>query len=189
MRVMLVDDDPDRRAAIEVPLRALGHEIVSLLSTSADLRAAVRRHQPDVILIDVDAPSRDTLESLGNATRDQPRPVVLFASNSDSDTIHRAVRAGVTSYIVDGLAPSRLKPILDVAIARFQEFQALRQELEETKVKLADRRDVEKAKGILMKRRNLDEAAAYEQLRRMAMDRNLRIGDAARALLAAADLL
>lgn len=189
MRVMLVDDDAGRRASIEASLRALGHEIACLLTSEADLRAAVRRYQPDVILIDVDAPSRDTLESLGQVSRDQPRPVVLFATHSDADTIQKAVRAGVTSYIVDGLEPSRLRPILDVAIAQFQEYQQLRQELEDARLKLADRRDVEKAKGILMKRRGLDESFAYEQLRRMAMDRNLRIGDAARAVLAAAELL
>lgn len=186
---MLVDDDPARRSSLEAPLRALGHEIVGLLSTTADLTDAVRRYQPDVILIDVDAPSRDTLESLGAVSRDQPRPVVLCATASDPGTIQRAVRAGVTSYVVDGLSPGRLKPILDVAIAQFQEFQALKRELEETRGKLADRRDVEKAKGLLMKRRGLDENAAYDLLRRMAMDRNLRIGDAARTLIAAAELL
>lgn len=189
MRVMLVDDDPARIAALEMPLRALGHEVVATVVTTADLQAAVRRYQPDVILIDVDAPSRDTLESLDQVSRDQPRPIVLFASQSDPETIRRAVRAGVSSYVVDGLNPARLKPILEVAIARFQEFQALHRELEETRIKLADRKDIERAKGLLMKRRGLDENAAHEMLRSMAMDRNLKLGDAARALIAAADLL
>lgn len=189
MRVMLVDDDPGRRAAIESPLRALGHEIVGTTVTSADLYAAVKKYQPDVILIDVDAPSRDTLESLGQVSRSQPRPIVLFSNAADSDTIRRAVQAGVTSYVVDGLNAARLRPILEVAIARFQEFHSLKRELEETKSKLADRRDIEKAKGLLMKRRQLEENAAYELLRRMAMDRNLKLGDAARSLIAAAELL
>ena len=101
----------------------------------------------------------------------------------------RAVRAGVTSYVIDGLQPARLAPIIEVAIARFQEFHALRTELEETRLKLADRRDIERAKGLLMKRRNLDEPAAHELLRNMAMERNLKLGDAARALIAAAELL
>ncbi len=189
MRVMLVDDEPARRAATEAPLRSLGHEVVGSSTSTSDLAAAVQRHQPDVILIDVDAPSRDTLESLGQVNRDRPRPIVLFASRSEPDTIRKALQAGVTSYVVDGMNPARLKPILDVAIARFEEFQLLRKELEETKGKLADRRDIEKAKGLLMKRRTLDENAAYELLRRMAMDRNLRLGDAARTLIAAAELL
>lgn len=189
MRLLLVDDDPRRRAAIEAPLRALGYSIVGVLDAGADLSAAVRRHRPDVVLIDVDAPSRDTLESLGLVNRDRPRPIVLFTSHSDADTIRRALQAGVTSYVVGDITPARLKPILDVAIARFEEFQALRRELEETKRKLADRRDIEKAKGLLMKRHRLDECGAYESLRRMAMDRNLKLGEAARALIAAAELL
>ena len=189
MRVMLVDDEPERRAATEAPLRMLGHEVVGFSTSASDLAAAVKRHQPDVILIDVDVPGRDTLESLGQVTRDRPRPIVLFASRSEPDTIRKALQAGVTSYVVDGLNPARLKPIIDVAIARFEEFQALRNELEETKNKLADRRDIEKAKGLLMKRRSLDENGAYELLRRMAMDRNLKLGDAARTLIAAAELL
>ncbi len=189
MRVMLVDDDPARRGAIEASLRALDHEVVGAITSAADLSSAVRRHQPDVILIDVDSPSRDTLESLGQVTRDRPRPIVLFAHTGAPDTIKKALQAGVTSYVVDGLNASRLKPILDVAIARFEEFQALRNELEETKSKLADRRDIEKAKGLLMKRRGLDENSAYELLRRMAMDRNLKLGEAARALIAAVELL
>lgn len=186
---MLVDDDPARRAAFDGPLQALGHEIVAAVTTSADLQAAVRRYQPDVILIDVDAPNRDTLESLGQVAREQPRPIVLFASRSDGETIRRAVRAGVTSYVIDGLQPARLAPIIEVAIARFQEFHALRTELAETRLKLADRRDIERAKGLLMKRRSLDEPSAHELLRNMAMERNLKLGDAARALIAAAELL
>lgn len=189
MRVMLVDDDPERCASIEASLRELGHEIVAMTPTDADLLAAVQRRQPDVILIDVDAPSRDTLESLRQVHRNLPRPIVLFAENCEPATIRQAVHAGVTSYVVDGLSPQRLKPILDVAIARFEEFEALKQELEETKLKLADRRDVEKAKGLLMKRRDMDEETAYSQLRRLAMTRNLKMGDAARAIISAADLL
>lgn len=189
MRVMLVDDDPDRLALLDQALKAAGHEVVARLDAQADLSDAVGRSLPDVILIDVDAPSRDTLESLALIHRDNPRPIVLFAAQSDSDTIHRAMRAGVSSYVVDGMSPERLKPVIEVAIARFEEFQALRRELEEAKTKLADRKDVDRAKGLLMQRRGLDENAAYEMLRKMAMSRNLKIGDAARAVVAASELL
>lgn len=189
MRLMLVDDDPARRDTLVEPLRALGHEIVAQLPAGADLPAAIERERPDVILIDVDAPSRDTLESLSQAHRRNPRPIVLFAQHSDADTIRRAVEAGVTSYVVDGLSPNRLQPILDMAIARFNAFDTLQRELREARTKLADRRDVEKAKGVLMKRRGLDEDAAYQALRRMAMDRGLKLGEAARALIVAAELL
>lgn len=189
MRVMLVDDDRERIGLLDDALSAAGHQVIARLLASDDLLSAVTAHQPDVILIDVDAPSRDTLESLGQISRERPRPIVLFAQASDSETIRRAMRAGVSAYVVDGLASSRLKPVIDVAIARFQEFQGLKRELENTRLKLADRRDVEKAKGLLMKRRGLDEGTAYETLRRMAMDRNQRLGDVARSLIAAAEVL
>jgi response regulator NasT len=189
MRVMLVDDHPERLALLDEALTAAGHTVAARLSTRDHLVAAVQRHRPDIVLIDVDAPSRDTLESLGEVKRDRPCPVVMFAAQSDPELIRRAIQAGVSAYVVDGLSASRIQPVIDVAIARFAEFQALQQELEDTKLKLADRRDVEKAKGILMQRRGLDEPAAYALLRRLAMDRNLRLGDAARALISAAELL
>ncbi|MFP5357424.1 MAG: ANTAR domain-containing response regulator [Gammaproteobacteria bacterium] len=189
MRVMLVDDDERRATLLAQTLCAAGHQLVARVSTRDALLAEVAAHQPDIVLIDVDAPSRDTLESLSAISRERPRPIVLFANTGDAQTIRRALRAGVSAYVVDGLSAARLQPVIEVAIARFEEFQSLRHELEDARLKLADRRDVEKAKGLLMKRRGLDEPAAHELLRRMAMDRNLRIGDAARALLAAAELL
>jgi len=189
MRVMLVDDDSRRMTLLRQALVDGGNEVVAQLATTDDLLTSVTRHHPDIILIDVDAPSRDTLESLGQISRDRPRPVVLFAMRSDVETTRRAMRAGVSAYVVDGMAPSRLKSVIDVAIARFEEREALRRELEETKMRLADRRDVDRAKGMLMQRRKLSETEAYEQLRKMAMDRNLKIGEAARSLLAAAELL
>jgi response regulator NasT len=186
---MLVDDDRERTSLLDEALSAAGHNVVGRLLASDDILGAVDSLQPDIVLIDVDSPSRDTLESLGQISRDRPRPIVLFAQNSDSETIRRAMRAGVSAYVVDGMTPSRLQPVIEVAIARFQEFQGLRQELASTKIKLADRRDVEKAKGLLMKRRGMDENTAYETLRRMAMDRNIRLGEVARSLIAAAELL
>lgn len=189
LRIMLVDDDHLRLQQVEVALSAAGHQVIVRLDTRADLLDAVRRHAPDVILIDVDAPGRDTLESLNRISSDCPRPIVMFSGDGDGDTIRRAVRAGVSAYVVDGLSAARLKPILDVAIARFHEHQALRRELDDAKARLADRRDVERAKGLLMQRRQLNETQAYEMLRKMAMDRSLRIGEAARALIAAAELL
>ena len=189
MRVMLVDDQPERLSLLERALKAEGHDVAARLDTAADLTAAVARHAPEMILIEVDAPSRDTLESLSAITREQPRPIVLFASQSDPDTLKRAMRAGVSAYVVDGLSEARVASVINVAIARFHEYQALKAELLDAQTKLADRKDVDKAKGILMQRRNLSEQQAYEQLRKMAMDRNLKIGDAARALLAAAELL
>jgi response regulator NasT len=189
LRVMLVDDNAERLTMLEQALVVEGHSVVARLDTRADLSAAVAQHQPDVIFIDVDAPGRDTLESLGQLHREQPRPIVLFAARSDAETTRRAVHAGVSAYVVDGLHPARLSGLLELAIARFEMHESLRRELDQARTRLADRRDIEKAKGLLMKRRRLDEAAAYELLRRMAMDRKQRIGDVARVLLTAADVL
>jgi len=186
---MLVDDDAQRLEMLEAALRSVGHQVVARRNTSDDLLAATRECRPEIVLIDVDSPGRDTLESLAQINRDEPMPVVLFAAKSDTESIRRAMRAGVCAYVVDGLSPNRLQPVMDVAIARFAEHQALRRELDETKSRLLDRRDIERAKGLLMQRRSLTEEQAYEQLRKAAMNRNLKIGDAARAVIAAADLL
>ncbi len=189
MRVMLVDDDAQRLDMLECALRGAGHTVVARRSTSDDLPAAARETRPEIVLIDVDAPGRDMLESLAQINRDDPMPIALFAAKSDVESIRRAMRAGVCAYVVDGLSPTRLQPVMEVAIARFAEHQALKRELDDTKSRLADRKDIDRAKGVLMTRRGLSEEQAYEQLRKAAMNRNLKIGDAARAVIAAADLL
>lgn len=189
LRVMLVDDDAARATFVTQALQGSGHDVVARLSAGEDLLSAVRRVQPDVILVDMDNPARDVLDSCAAVTQEVPRPIVFFARNADGDTIARAVRAGVSAYVVDGMAEHRIKPILDVAIARFREHQRLREELEEMRMRLADRRDVERAKEMLAKLRKLDEAAAYALLRKNAMTRRITIGEAARTVLAAADLL
>lgn len=135
------------------------------------------------------SPDRDTLESLRSVNRENPKPIVFFAGQSDYATTRAAINAGVSAYIVDDLPGKRLKSVLEVAIARFQEHQSLREELEDYKARLQDRKDVDKAKGILMQHRNLSEDEAYQLLRKMAMDRNMKIGEAARNFVAAMSLL
>lgn len=189
LRVVLVDDDAARSAFVTQALLALGHDVVARLSASEDLLTAVRRMRPDVILVDMDNPARDVLDNCAAVTQEVPRPIVFFARDADPDTISQAVRAGISAYIVDGMAAHRLKPILDVAIARFREHQKLRNELDEMRTRLADRRDVERAKAMLVKLRKLDEAQAYSLLRKNAMTRRVTIGEAARTVLAAAELL
>jgi response regulator NasT len=189
LRVVLVDDDSARAAFVTEALRHTGHDVVARLSANEDLLAAVRRVKPDVILVDMDNPARDVLDNCAAVTQEVPRPIIFFARDSDPDTIARAVRAGVSAYIVDGMAAHRLKPILDVAIARFREHQKLRNELDEMRTRLADRRDVERAKALLGRLRKLDEGASYALLRKSAMTRRITIGEAARTVLAAADLL
>ena len=189
LRVMLVDDDRSRLEMVEQALQADGHQVVAKLGTDADLSAAVVACQPQIIFIDVDAPGRDTLESLGELNREHPRPIVVFAARSDADTIRRAVHAGVSAYVVDGLQPNRICSVIEVAIARFEMHQALQKDLQQARSRLADQRDIQRAKGIIMKRRQLDENEAFVVLRKMAMDRKQRLGDFARVVLSVADAL
>lgn len=188
MRIALVDDNNERADTLERALGALGHRLVGRLSTRDDLRAAVLECEPEVMLIGVDAPSRDLLDTLADLQRELPRPIVVFSRQSDAETTRLAIRAGVSAYVVDDLAPARLQPVLDVAIARFHEHQALHRELEDTRQRLAERKDIERAKHLLMQRRALAEPEAYRLLRKMAMDRKLRLGEVARAVLMASEL-
>lgn len=189
LKVMLVDDQPARAALLEQALRDHQFAVIARLSSAAGLADQVQQLQPDIIIIDLESPDRDTLENMAILHRDNPRPVVMFAEEDDSGAIGRAVRAGVSAYVVDGLHPSRVKPIVDVAIARFREFQALRQELQETRSQLADRKQIDRAKGLLMKHRGLDEQEAYAAMRKMAMDRSQKMGEVANNIIAVLELL
>jgi response regulator NasT len=186
---MLLDRNPGRAALLEDALRLDGYQVVSRPVHGMDLQAEVERVRPDLIIIDMESPDRDTLEHLGTLHRSSPKPVLMFADASDRDTMRAAIRAGVSAYVVDGFSPGRLRSVMELAIARFEEFQRLRVELEDARAKLADRRDIERAKGLLMQRRRVSEAEAHRALRKMAMDRNLTLGDAARALISALELL
>jgi response regulator NasT len=188
-RIALVDENPERSGDLERALAAEGYEVVARLGGRDDLRARIAELAPDVIIVDMQSPDRDVLEDMQRIHRDQPRPIVMFVDESDGPSIRAAVRAGVSAYVVDGLRSRSVRPIVDVAIARFEEFQALRQELEEARESLEERRLVERAKGILMQRRGLAEDDAYRLLRKAAMDRQIKLGELARQVIAAAELL
>jgi response regulator NasT len=188
-RVLIVDDAVERAEVVQTALRLAGYEVAALVPAAANLYAEVERLKPDVIIIDVDSPDRDTLEHLAVLSSSAPRPVVMFTQDDDSDKIREAVRAGVSAYIVDGLEGARVKPILDVAIARFEQFQALKRELDETGEKLAERKLIERAKGLLMQARGLSEEDAYRALRKQAMQNNTRLADVARQVVSLAGLL
>lgn len=189
LRIMLVDRLPERTNTVEQALSAAGHQVVARVMAGGDLAADVAAVSPDVIIVDIDTPDRDTLEHMRTISRERPRPVVMFTNDDNAATIRSAVRAGVSAYVVDGLHASRVLPVLEVAIARFEEFQAMREELEQTKSTLAERKLIERAKGILMRQTRMDEEAAYKAMRKMAMDRNIKLVDLARTLIAAAELL
>lgn len=189
LRVLVVDSDAGRAACVVEALVQAGYLVASVLETGTDIYAKVRAVQPDVIIIDMESPDRDMLEHLRGINRDDPRAIVMFCQDDASESISAAVEAGVSAYVVDGLHQHRIKPILQTAVARFRDFQALRQELAETKTTLADRKTVDRAKGILMRQRGMSEEEAYQALRKQAMNRNKRIVEVADAVIAAAELL
>ncbi len=189
LRIILVDKSRGRAAILEQALQDAGHQVVAVLNSHSDLLAQVRELRPDMILIDLHSPDRDTLEHLRSIDRDQPKPIIMFAEHSDAATTQEAIRAGVSAYLVDEVNPGRLKSIVEVAIVRFREFQALRQELDETRGKLAERKVIEKAKGLLMSHRSMSEEQAYQALRKMAMDRNQRLAEVAQNVITVMELL
>jgi response regulator NasT len=188
-RVLLVNDTPLHLEKLRASLLADGHEIVAEIHAAIELPAAVERLRPDIIIVDAESPSRDSLEQLSALNAAAPRPIVMFTEERDREIMRAAVKAGVTAYVVDGLAPERLKPVLDVAILRFEEEQALRAKLEATETQLANRKLVERAKGILMERRGLSEDDAYHLLRKTAMENGQKLCEVARTLIDASKLL
>ena len=183
LRVLLVDDDPDRAASVRTALIDNGFDVVSQLANPLELYNAVNKWAPDVVIVDTESPSRDTLEHLALIARDAPKPIVMFSSDGSNDAIRDAVHAGVSAYVVDGLAPSRLQPILRVAVERFSAEQRLKAELVQTKSALSERKLVDRAKGLIMKREGVDEEAAFRLLRKFAMDKGIRMGDASARMI------
>src|SRR5262245_21229425 len=189
MRVLVVDESPERADILREGLRRAGYEVSASLSSPVALLSSIEQLRPDVIVIDTESPSRDVLEHLVVMTQHTPRPVVMFSSDGAPETIREALRAGVSAYVGDGMDPNRIRAIIDVAVAQFEDFQPLREELAEANLKLAERKLIERAKGLLIKNRGLDEAAAYSLLRKFAMDRKLRVAEVAQQIIEAADLL
>jgi response regulator NasT len=189
VRVLVVDESPERAELLREGLEHAGHEVTATLSSPLALLKTIEELKPDVIVIDMDSPSRDVLEHLVFVSQHTPRPVVMFAQDDAPETIRAATRAGVSAYVVDGLDRDRIKSIIDAAVARFEDFQGLRAQLAEANLKLSERKVIEKAKGLLMKSRGLDEDAAYAALRKMAMDRKLKLAEVAQRVVDAADLL
>lgn len=188
-RIILVDTRPERGEVLVPAFAAEGINLVGFVSPDDDLLAAVLHYKPDVILIDIDSPDRDTLESLRTVQANQPRPMVLFTRDDNGQSIRDAVNAGVTAYIVDGLERRRVRPILDVAMARFSQFRALEEELERARSKLEERKVIERAKGMVMDQQGLSESEAYRAMRELAMRKNKKLSEIAEGVIAAAELL
>ncbi len=179
----------ERSRQLRIGLLEGGFNLIATLPADTFLAERLAQLQPDMIIVDAESDARDSLEHVVMATRDAPRPIVLFTNDEDTSHVKDAVAAGVSAYIVAGLEPTRIRPILDVAMARFEHEQGLRQELADVKGELQDRKTIARAKAMLMQRQGLSEPLAYDKLRKAAMDKGLRMGEVAQRLLDAADLL
>jgi len=189
-------DQAERSRSLRIGLLESGFNLVASLPADVFLTERLAQLRPDLIIVDAESDARDSLEHVVMATREERRPIVMFTNDQDSGTARAAVAAGVTAYIVAGLQSERIRPILDVALARFQQEQALRQELADVRSELnelsatfQDRKVIDRAKALLMERQKLSESDAYSRLRKAAMDKNLKIVEVAQRMLDVADLL
>jgi len=189
LRIAIVDESAQRAAEIEEGLRAAGFEHIEILAPVGAFVSRLERMAPDVVLIDLGNPSRDSLEEMLTVSRALARPIAMFVDQSDDAMIGAAIDAGVSAYVVDGLRKERVKSILELAIRRFNAFAKLQGELDEARAALADRKLIDRAKAILMKTRGLPEPEAYALLRTTAMNQSRKIAEVAQALITAAALL
>ncbi|WP_127903519.1 ANTAR domain-containing response regulator [Solirhodobacter olei] len=189
LSIVVVEKDRERAMLIVDSLREAGGHDIYVISEESRLARRISERRPDLVLIDLTSPSRDVLEELTLASGPMDRPVAMFVDRSDEGLAQAAIEAGVSAYVVDGLRADRIKPILDAAITRFHMFHRMRSELAATKAALEERKIIDRAKGLLMRARGIDEDAAYALLRKTAMDQGRKIADVANALVTAAALL
>jgi response regulator NasT len=189
VRIVIVDDSGLRATVLEEGLREAGYDDIQVVPPRGGFVARIERMAPDVVLMDLGSPSRDTLEEMLAVSRALARPIAMFVDQSDDAMIGAAIDAGISAYVVDGLRKERVKPILDLAIRRFNAFARMQTELDEARTALSERKTVDRAKAILMSSRNLPEAEAYALLRTTAMNQGRRIVEVAEALITASSLL
>jgi len=182
-------EEAERSRSLRIGMLENGYNIVAVLPADVFLPDRLAQIGPDMIIVDAESESRDTLEHVVVATRDARRPIVLFTNDDDTTHVRDAIAAGVTAYVVAGLAPERVKPVLEVAMARFQHEEAMRRELADARTQLSERKLIDRAKGILMKRQSLNEEEAYARLRKTAMDKSMKLADVAQRIIDVADLL
>jgi response regulator NasT len=189
LKIVIVDESAVRAAILEEGLREAGFIQVVRIAEMTNLLARIYAIDPDVILIDLENPSRDVLEQMFQVSRVVKRPIAMFVDQSDTASIQASVDAGVSAYIVDGLKKERIKPILDTCISRFNAFARLQGEVDRAKSALEERKVIDRAKGVLMKAKNLTEDEAYARMRRAAMNENKKIVEIAQSILTAAEML
>jgi len=189
LKILIIDSNDERAAVVEQGLAAYGDAQILRMGLLVDLARKVEELQPDVLIVDVDSPDRDTLENMRSVSDRLPRPIIMFVEESEESLAEEALRAGVSAYIVDGLSARRVKPILDVAMMRFKVFNKLREELDKAKSDLASRKLIERAKGLLMEQRQLSEENAYKLLRNTAMKEGKSILEIADSLISITRML
>jgi response regulator NasT len=189
LSVVVVEEDRDRAMQIVDSLKDAHDCDAVVIGNSSGLAQKIAAHAPDIVLIDIDNPTRDMMEELTLASGPLERPVAMFVSGQAGGLAQTAIEAGVSAYVVDGLSPARIKPVIDTAIARFRMLRQMRTELAETRRALDERKVIDRAKGLLMKAKGMDEEAAYALLRKTAMDQGRRVADVAQALVTASGLL
>ena len=189
LKILVIDENRIRAAIIEEGLREAGYAHVTIVHDVNGIARRIAEVEPDVIVIDLENPNRDMLENMFQLSRAVKRPIAMFVDRSDTASIEAAVDAGVSAYIIDGLRKERVKPILQMAISRFNAFSRMARELEQARDELEGRKVIDRAKGILMKSRGLSEEDAYTLLRKTAMNQNRKLADVAQGLVTAADLL
>ncbi|MEO0502641.1 MAG: ANTAR domain-containing protein [Pseudomonadota bacterium] len=189
LTIVVVEEDRDRAIAIVDALKDACACDVFVIGNATGLARKIAAHAPDIVLIDIDNPTRDMMEELTLASGPLERPVAMFVSSAAGGMAQTAIEAGVSAYVVDGLSPERVKPVMDTAIARFAMVRQMRNELAETRRALEERKVIDRAKGLLMKAKGIDEDAAYALLRKTAMDQGRRVADVAEALVTASGLL
>ena len=189
LAIILVEPDRDKANQIVDSLAEAGFERIQVITEASSLKRQIQAMNPDIVLIDMANPSRDMLEEMAVASQPMDRAVAVFVDRSDDALTSAAIEAGVSAYVVDGLRPDRVKPVLDAAIARFNVFQRMRTELAETTRALEERKVIDRAKGLIMKAKGIDEDAAYSLLRKAAMNQGKRLADVAEALVESAGLL
>lgn len=189
LTILVIDENAIRASIIEEGLREAGYHRVTVIHEVNGVARTIETLQPDVIFIDLENPNRDMMEHLFQLTRTVGRPIAMFVDRSDTASIEAAVEAGVSAYVVDGLKKERVKPILDMAVSRFNAFSRLQRELAEAKSALEERKVIERAKGILMKMRGLSEEEAFALLRQTSMNEKKKISEIAQSVVTAAGLL
>lgn len=188
LKILVIDESPERAEVLLAGLTDSGYSNVMQLTDMDDLVGRIARLGPDVILIDLENPNRDTVEQMFRVSREVKRPIAMFVDESDSETTISAIKAGVSAYIIDGLRRERIKPIVELAISRFEAFRDLELRAVEAETKLSERKVIERAKSVLMNKRGMAEEEAYNAIQRLARDKGKKMVEVAESLVAASEL-